>query len=943
MNTLKRVLALSLALVMVLSVAAFGAFTDEENIPEQNREAVALLTGLNILKGYDDGTFRPDAEVTRAEAAKMIYVLCNNGVDDGAEIYKGQTGLTDVAAGSWYEGYVYYCYNVGIIAGRGNGTFDPDSFVTAYELMKMLLVVAEYNPTLQGYTGSSWQAAVLRDATSTGMVKGFTYSMTAAAPRHWAARLFYNTILNVNAAIYVGDALITNPALVGGNENSNIVGSKRLGLKYYTGIAKSSKTLNIGEGADNYKVSIVDRLETKNEKEDNLPDTLSVNYDIPNEYLGLEVRLVYRLKNENLNATTANVEVFSVYPTGATTVIETTINDANFALNSKNEFTLKVEGFNNGKKYKLDAEAFGDKSYGNDMDSFGFKDATAVTDYFTAPSGDTIRFVINEKDEITHVFVTETKYYTVNGVASAKHTFSRVKDSLLSIDPDDILEEAEYDRGDVVAITEVYDSGDCMYDIRVIDSTKVEASDWELDKNKNVSSVVLDKETYELNTRAASDSLDSAHGLYYIDKGTVVYSQPGDAGEVKVPSTLAMITGISEEAKPYTNALKDEVGYSFVVKYLTVEGKTVTKTYDIESATKTGKTDRFGNGVNLKEFGEVDAFRAALADSKDYNGKDGDFKSEYGVGMGLVKVNTTDDGVYFTPYTNYDKTDVKTSALNDKVSYDLDKNILKAGGKSSEVLSTSVIFAKYTNDSKVKYKVLKGADLKKFTDADYAQVVTNDAADVVVAFIDFGGDDLPTETTWKNFTILTGNARITKIDGDEYVAAQAYFVDSEGALVSKYIPVSLDDSDIFTPNTDEDSVVKEIEKSFENKFAEYEIDDDGIYALTSIEGGDYNTAYGDITSVKSSTFVINGSRLSIDEGTLVFYKNDDDISLYSAPVTISVDGKIDRDDGKGEVDLEAAVAVYDEDGVAYAIYINGDTAEHDTDTKKSEDVKTFIA
>lgn len=936
MNTLKRVLALSLALVMVLSVAAFGAFTDEESIPEQNREAVALLSGLNILNGYEDGTFRPDGEVTRAEAAKMIYVLCNNGVDDGADIYKGQTGLNDVVAGSWYEGYVYYCYNVGVIAGRGNGTFDPDSFVTAYELMKMLLVVAEYNPTIQGYTGSAWQAAVLRDATSTGMVKGFTYSMTAAAPRHWAARLFYNTILNVNAAIYVGDALITNPALVGGDEGSNIVGAKRLGLRYKTGIATASKTMHIGKGADSYKTSTVEANKIYN-----------INYDIPNEYLGLEVRFVYRLKNENLSDTTANIEVFSVYPTGSSTVIETTINDANFSKNTAGtKLSLKLEGFNNGKKKTFEngteytISGFEAMCYVNDMSALDVDD---VVEYFTAPSGDTIRFVLDEDGDISYVFITETKYYTVNGVASAKHTFSRANDTLLSVDTDDIIEEAEYDRGDVVAITEVYDSGDCMYDIRLVDSTKVEATDWEIDGN-TITSVVLDKETYELNTRAASGQLDADHGLYYIDKGTVVYSQPGDAGEVKVPSTLAMITGISENAQVYTDALKNEVGYSFVVKYLTVDGKSVSKTYDMKAANKADKTDRFGYGVTYKvgdagAEAAVQAFINSLkADSCSYAGYDAPatpevegFESTYGVGYGLVKVNTTDDGVYFTPYTNYDETDV-----NGGVSYDLDKSLLKVGGKSSEVLSTSVIFAQYTKkgETSFSYKVLKGSDLKKFgTDnANYAQVVTNDSADVVVAYIDFDDNDLPTETTWKNFTILTGKARVTKIDGDEYVSAQAYFVDSEGKLVTKYIPLNEDSFGIFTASNVDD-IVDEINADYENMFVEYEIDDDGFYELLLLERKENNKyvnnfAYGDITSVKSSTFVINGSRLTLEEGTLVFYKSDDDISLYSSPVTISVDG------------ADAAVAVYDGEGVAYAIYINGDT---NTKVDTAEDVGDFIA
>ncbi len=58
------------------------AFTDEADI--QATDAVNMLTALGVIEGDPDGSFRPDATVTRAEMAKMIFVVRNNSIDDSA-------------------------------------------------------------------------------------------------------------------------------------------------------------------------------------------------------------------------------------------------------------------------------------------------------------------------------------------------------------------------------------------------------------------------------------------------------------------------------------------------------------------------------------------------------------------------------------------------------------------------------------------------------------------------------------------------------------------------------------------------------------------------------------------------------------------------------------------------------------------------------------------
>ena len=80
MRTLKKALCLVLVLAMVLtlSVSAFAvdkAADYKDYAKVENKEAVDVLTAIGVLNGNDDGTFGPEGNFTRAQAAKMIAVM----------------------------------------------------------------------------------------------------------------------------------------------------------------------------------------------------------------------------------------------------------------------------------------------------------------------------------------------------------------------------------------------------------------------------------------------------------------------------------------------------------------------------------------------------------------------------------------------------------------------------------------------------------------------------------------------------------------------------------------------------------------------------------------------------------------------------------------------------------------------------------------------------
>lgn len=75
MGNLKKILALGLALVMMLSVmsVASAAFTDKANVSAAYSDAVDVLTGMGLFEGCTGGSFKPQSDITRAEVAANIY------------------------------------------------------------------------------------------------------------------------------------------------------------------------------------------------------------------------------------------------------------------------------------------------------------------------------------------------------------------------------------------------------------------------------------------------------------------------------------------------------------------------------------------------------------------------------------------------------------------------------------------------------------------------------------------------------------------------------------------------------------------------------------------------------------------------------------------------------------------------------------------------------
>ena len=198
MRNLKRALSLALAAIMLIgmmvvsaSAASYNDLTDKDQIV--NKDAVSMLVSLGIIEGKPDGSYGPTENVDRAQMAKMLSVIMNKGVDNSALYQSVNSGLTDITS-HWAKGHINYCYTTGIIAGRGNGTFDPSATVTALEAAKMLLVAVGYDPAIEGFEGADWAINVSVRADEQGIFEGFTKDLSAPLNRDDAALLIYNAL-----------------------------------------------------------------------------------------------------------------------------------------------------------------------------------------------------------------------------------------------------------------------------------------------------------------------------------------------------------------------------------------------------------------------------------------------------------------------------------------------------------------------------------------------------------------------------------------------------------------------------------------------------------------------------------------------------------------------------------------------------------------------------
>ena len=279
---------------------AGAAFTDQADIKVEN-EVVDTLIELGVINGYTDGSFKPNDTVTRAEMAKMIYVL-RTGKSDASAYNNDKTSFTDVN-GHWAAGFIKYCQSVGIIAGQSATKFAPDQTVTAQEAAKMLLVTLGYDANKAGLVGINWASKTNALADENGLLDDVNTSFTGPCPRQYAAQLIYNAI-DTPTVVWRDDAY-TNVTLLG--DDNKTVGEKFMNLKKTTAVLEDvTKT----SGKETFELTLDKSTVDENKTTDDKGKALYNFTDVKKDYSNLKYQMVTVLYKNNDKS-----KVYGVYAT----------------------------------------------------------------------------------------------------------------------------------------------------------------------------------------------------------------------------------------------------------------------------------------------------------------------------------------------------------------------------------------------------------------------------------------------------------------------------------------------------------------------------------------------------------------------------------------------------------------------------------------------------
>lgn len=142
-----------LLLSVLVTLLALSAFTQETAKAADDltghayEEEIRELMKLGIITGYDDGTIRPNRDVTRAEFAKMVVKSFELGADaESASIenagFTAAAAATltfkDVLPGEWYYNDIATAVNAGIIQGHEDNTFRPNDLISRQQMASMV-------------------------------------------------------------------------------------------------------------------------------------------------------------------------------------------------------------------------------------------------------------------------------------------------------------------------------------------------------------------------------------------------------------------------------------------------------------------------------------------------------------------------------------------------------------------------------------------------------------------------------------------------------------------------------------------------------------------------------------------------------------------------------------------------------------------------------------
>ena len=578
MKNLKRIFSLALAGTMLAGMLTVGAsaadFTDADSI--KNNEAVDTMVALSIINGKDDGSFAPEATVTRAEMAKMITIMLNGGSEPALTANASNAKFTDIG-GHWAQKYIEYCVSQNVIAGRGDGTFAPDATVTGTEAAKMALTALGYNSEVFNFTGIDWEVNVnaAANAPSANLYDGLrNINPGEGLSRDNAAQMLYNA-LDANV-VEISYNITSN-----GVETGYVISDKktmmteRFGAVKVVGIVTGNEIATIGQATAEDKGETV--IELTNEDDEKTFGTASVTLKVSTDASVLG-RTVSAYVKSNAKASGADV-MGSVVLTNDDKVVTDTSGKKLADLAKDNKLTIPA-GVKTNKDY-------------------------TATEKASPVAGDTTIMIDNNGDKmVDYIFVVTYQVAQISKIdtKNEKVTFKGLT-GVTRVDFEDVIDYEEFEEDDYVLVN----TFGGKYYLTAPETVEGELTEYKVNDDSEATKLTIDSTTYDVSAVEvnATTELTSAKTLgganleteavFYLDANGKIVAM-GEAKEAA--AQYAISWGGASGNKIDNNRIK-----------LTLEdGTTAIYTVDSKSDVKIGGT----NGSEFSGKGITNANKNAV-------------------------------------------------------------------------------------------------------------------------------------------------------------------------------------------------------------------------------------------------------------------------------------------------------------------------------------------
>lgn len=730
MRNLKKVLSLVLCVAVMLSVMVMGAgaaFSDQDKI--KNTEAVDACVALNIIGGYEDGSYHPERNIKRSEITKMICVALNGGKEPNVSTNTTPT-FSDVrgTSAAWAESYIESCVAQGIISGVGGGRFSPNGNVTGTQLAKMLLVSLGYNANTEEFVGNAWATNVNVRASQKGLYEGLESMDTSAAiTRDNAAQMVWNAMnayeVEYKTTIVTGEdgkleTIVTvQDKVVGDNDDKITLLEDKYDAKAITGTLTKVKQDN---GKSTYNITI------ENAKYNGgTYNGGTVSYtDVSKDYSDLLYQNVRVLVKPDKNGKDA--VVYGVYATGKNTVQTGLLAD------------LKMDG----TKAKLDGTKY-DLANTNTVYVDGVKQSDNIKTWLTTNGEGNATY--GKGSEVELLAVDGTSDYSILKVTTFEvkeitYVGSDYVTAGTKYSDDDYVISDGLKKGDYALISKGSNYADSKG--RIEKATVVEGK---VTSTKGSDEVMIDGTWYTMNTGVTAPKLNASAKLVLVN-GYVYAVDTVTAGS----SDVALVVEVGNS---------NTVGSKYYQARLILADGT-DKVVNIE------KNDGNDQALDSKNFAGYSNKLAAYDVSKDV--------------YTLTFITTASDQKDMAGYENFyyaeDATiDGSVRTSNVKGFTGASDNTYKETVNRAYFDDNATVFVKYKNDD---YKVVTGEAARKWDEITPSMVrmLTEEKSNsqyIGVAYVDLGEKNVPGGSD-KTYAVALDDSYTSKIDGTTYTIVKAW-------------------------------------------------------------------------------------------------------------------------------------------------------------------------